>query len=50
MTHLTDIAGSLWWMIVTLGLLVTFHEFGHFVVARLCGVRVLRFSVGFGRA
>jgi len=50
MTHFSDIAGSLWWMIVTLGLLVTFHEFGHFVVARACGVKVLRFSIGFGRA
>lgn len=50
MAHLTDIAGSLWWMVVTLGVLVTFHEFGHFVVARRCGVRVLKFSVGFGRA
>ncbi|MEO7149876.1 MAG: RIP metalloprotease RseP [Rhodanobacteraceae bacterium] len=50
MGHLSDIAGSLWWMVVTLGLLVTFHEFGHFVVARRCGVRVLKFSVGFGRA
>lgn len=50
MAHLNDIAGSLWWLIVTLGLLVTFHEFGHFVVARACGVKVLRFSVGFGRA
>ncbi len=34
---------------VTLGILVTFHEFGHFWVARRLGVRVLRFSVGFGR-
>lgn len=34
--------------IVALGLLVTFHEFGHYWVARRCGVRVLRFSVGFG--
>ena len=50
MNHFSDIAGSLWWMIVTLGLLVTFHEFGHFVVARACGVKVLRFSIGFGRA
>ncbi len=50
MPHLSDIAGSLWWMIVTLGLLVTFHEYGHFVVARACGVKVVRFSVGFGRA
>ena len=47
---MTEILGSIWWMIVTLGLLVTFHEFGHFWVARRCGVRVLRFSVGFGNA
>ncbi|MCZ6618521.1 MAG: RIP metalloprotease RseP [Gammaproteobacteria bacterium] len=36
-------------LIVTLGVLVTFHEFGHFVIARLSGVRVVRFSVGFGK-
>lgn len=36
-------------LIVTLGVLVTFHELGHFVVARLSGVRVVRFSVGFGK-
>jgi regulator of sigma E protease len=35
--------------LVTLGVLVVFHELGHYVVARLCGVKVLRFSVGFGR-
>ncbi len=35
--------------IVALGLLVTFHEFGHFWVARKCNVKILRFSVGFGR-
>jgi regulator of sigma E protease len=40
--------GSVWWLIVSLGILVTFHEFGHFWVARRCGIRVLRFSVGFG--
>jgi len=33
---------------VAIGILVTFHEFGHYSVARWCGVRVLRFSVGFG--
>ena len=38
-----------WWFIVVLGVLVTFHEFGHFWVARRCGVKVLKFSVGFGR-
>jgi len=37
-------------LLVTLGILVTFHEFGHFWVARRCGVRVECFSVGFGRA
>ncbi|HLA31076.1 MAG TPA: sigma E protease regulator RseP [Pseudomonas sp.] len=34
--------------LVALGVLVTFHEFGHFWIARRCGVRVLRFSIGFG--
>jgi regulator of sigma E protease len=45
----SDIFGSIWWLLVTLGLLITFHEFGHFWVARRAGVRVLRFSVGFGK-
>jgi len=35
--------------VVAIGILVTVHEFGHFWVARRVGVRVLRFSVGFGR-
>lgn len=35
--------------VVALGVLITFHELGHYSVARWCGVRVLRFSVGFGR-
>jgi regulator of sigma E protease len=47
---MTTILGSAWWLIVTLALLVTFHEFGHYWVARRCGVKVLRFSIGFGRA
>lgn len=38
------------WFLVTLGILVTFHEFGHFYIARRCGVKVLRFSVGFGKS
>ena len=37
-------------LLVTLGILVTIHEFGHFWVARRCGVKVLKFSIGFGRA
>jgi regulator of sigma E protease len=35
--------------IVALGVLIVVHEYGHYLVARLCGVKVLRFSVGFGR-
>src|SRR5690554_2446992 len=46
---MTELLGSIWWLIVSLGLLVTFHEFGHYWVARRSGVRVLKFSVGFGK-
>ncbi|MFC0226203.1 sigma E protease regulator RseP [Serratia aquatilis] len=45
--------GMLWNLvafIIALGILITVHEFGHFWVARRCGVRVERFSIGFGRA
>ncbi len=35
--------------IVALGLLIVVHEYGHYLAARLCNVRVLRFSVGFGK-
>ncbi len=34
---------------LVIGVLVVVHEYGHYAVARLCGVKVLRFSVGFGR-
>ena len=45
-----NILWSLAAFIVALGVLITVHEFGHFWVARRCGVRVERFSIGFGRA
>ena len=35
--------------LVTIGILVTVHEFGHYWVARKLGVKVLRFSIGFGK-
>ncbi|MBK8740230.1 MAG: RIP metalloprotease RseP [Betaproteobacteria bacterium] len=35
--------------LLTIGLLVTFHEFGHYLAGRLLGVKVLRFSIGFGK-
>ena len=37
------------YFVLALGLLIAFHEFGHFWVARRCGVKVLRFSIGFGK-
>jgi regulator of sigma E protease len=45
-----DVLISVAAFLVAIGVIVTVHEFGHYGVARLCGVRVLRFSVGFGRA
>ncbi len=44
-----SVLSSILWFIVAIGVLVTVHEFGHFWVARRLGVKVLRFSVGFGR-
>lgn len=41
--------GAVGWFVLTLGVLVTFHEFGHYWIARRCGVKVKRFSIGFGR-
>ncbi|MBI2314071.1 MAG: RIP metalloprotease RseP [Betaproteobacteria bacterium] len=34
---------------IALGVLIVIHELGHYIVARFCGVKVLRFSVGFGK-
>lgn len=46
--------GTFFWnlaaFVVTLGILITVHEFGHFWVAKRCGVWVERFSIGFGPA
>ena len=36
--------------VVALGILIVVHEYGHYLAARLCKIKVLRFSVGFGRA
>lgn len=35
--------------LITITILVSFHEYGHFIIARLCGVRVEQFSIGFGK-
>lgn len=39
---------TLLWAVILFGLLIFFHELGHFVVAKMVGVRVLKFSLGFG--
>lgn len=44
-----DVLWSIAGFLVAIGVLVAFHEFGHYWVARRCGVKVLRFSIGFGR-
>jgi regulator of sigma E protease len=40
---------SLIFFLIALAILIIIHEYGHFWVARRCGVKVLRFSVGFGK-
>jgi regulator of sigma E protease len=37
------------WFLIAIGILVVVHEYGHYLAARLAGVKVLRFSVGFGK-
>jgi regulator of sigma E protease len=44
-----SILHNIFFFIVAIGVLVTFHEFGHYWVARKVGVKVLRFSIGFGK-
>ncbi len=46
---MSEFLGSIWWFLVAILVVVTFHEFGHFWVARRCGVKVNRFSIGFGK-
>src|SRR3989454_10708012 len=36
-------------LVIVLGVLISVHEFGHFIVAKAVGIQVLRFSLGFGR-
>ncbi|KGE04486.1 RIP metalloprotease RseP [Pseudohaliea rubra] len=44
-----DLLQTIFITLATLAILVAVHEYGHFWVARRCGVKVLRFSIGFGR-
>ena len=47
---MSNIVISVFSFIVAVSIIVTVHEFGHFIVARMLNVRVLRFSIGFGRS
>lgn len=47
---MTDILWNFASFIIALGILVAVHEFGHFWVARCCGVKVEKFSIGFGKS
>lgn len=49
LSQLGDGAWALAAFIVLLGVIITVHEWGHYAVARLCGVHVIRFSIGFGK-
>ena len=40
---------NIFFFVIAIGVLVAFHEFGHYWVARKLGVKVLRFSIGFGK-
>ena len=44
-----DLLHTLFYFVIAIGILVSIHEFGHFWVARKVGVKVIRFSVGFGK-
>jgi len=46
---MSSVLSSVFFFIIALGVLITVHEFGHFWVARKAGVKVIRFSVGFGK-
>ena len=45
---MVNVFGGIFYFLLALGILVSIHELGHFIAARACGVRVLRFSIGFG--
>ena len=53
MTSLTGVFENIWLygasFLLVLSLLVFVHEWGHYIVARMCGVRVEVFSIGFGK-
>lgn len=49
MEVLSHLLHTLWSFFVVLSVIVFIHEFGHYIVAKLCGVRIVAFSIGFGK-
>ncbi len=47
--NMTTVLISALAFVVAIGILVAVHEYGHYIVARLCGVKVIRYSIGFGK-
>ena len=46
---MSTVLSNLFFFIVAISVLVAVHEYGHYIVGRWCGMKVLRFSIGFGR-
>lgn len=46
---MSSVPGNILWFIVAISVLVAVHEYGHYIVGRWCGMKVLRFSIGFGK-
>ena len=46
---MNGVPGSILWFVVAISVLVAVHEYGHYIVGRWCGMKVLRFSIGFGK-
>ena len=46
---MSGVPGSILWFIVAISVLVAVHEYGHYIVGRWCGMKVLRFSIGYGK-
>ncbi len=46
---MSGVPGNILWFIVAISVLVAVHEYGHYIVGRWCGIKVLRFSIGFGK-
>ena len=46
---MSAVLGNVFFFIIAISVLVAIHEYGHYIVGRWCGMKVLRFSIGFGR-